>query len=140
MEQYMMYHKAKLFNDQVIMQKVLDARDPRQHKRLGRLVSRFDEQVWKENRLKIVYQGNKEKFTQNTDLMKALKRTRGTTLVESSPYDKIWGIGMKGDDPKAKDRGKWKGLNLLGKVLTYLRCELLEERYDHLDLRASDLQ
>ncbi len=69
--------------------------------------------------------GNRAKFTQNAALRDQLLATRGTTLVEASPYDKIWGIGLDAKDPRALDASQWKGLNLLGKILTELREELL---------------
>jgi predicted NAD-dependent protein-ADP-ribosyltransferase YbiA (DUF1768 family) len=116
MEQYMMYEKARLFGDEVIMKQILETRDPRAHKRLGRLVSGFKQDVWEANRLKIVYQGNHAKFSQNADLLRKLKY------------------------PDAKRRSRWKGQNLLGEVLTLLRCELTHETYPHLRLRRSNVQ
>ena len=68
--------------------------------------------------------GNRAKFTQNEELKTQLLATAGTTLVEASPYDKIWGIGLAATDPRAEDPTQWKGLNLLGKILTQLREEL----------------
>jgi len=56
-----------------------------------------------------------------------LLETKGTTIVEASPYDTIWGIGMAEDHPDVMDEAKWKGENLLGKALTELRDELIEE-------------
>ena len=53
--------------------------------------------------------------------------TTGTTLVEASPYDKIWGIGLKSTSPLAQNRSTWKGTNLLGKILTEVRDELSTE-------------
>ena len=140
MEQYMMYEKARLFGDEIIMKQILETRDPRHHKRLGRLVSGFKQDVWESRRLKIVYQGNHAKFSQNADLLQKLKRTAGKTLAEASPYDKIWGIGMDATHPAAKSREGWKGQNLLGEALTYLRCELTHESYPHLTVKGKDVQ
>lgn len=70
--------------------------------------------LWAVNCRRIVYEANKYKFSQNRQLLDELLATRGTTLVEASPYDTIWGIGMTKDDEGATDRSKWKGKNWLG--------------------------
>lgn len=124
-EQYMMHGKALLFDDAEVAAQVLAADHPREHKALGRKVKRFDDAVWRREREAIVLAGNRAKFTQNPELLPLLLATKGTTLVEASPYDKIWGIGLAASDPRAHDPDQWKGQNLLGKVLTRLRDELL---------------
>jgi ribA/ribD-fused uncharacterized protein len=125
MEQYMMLGKATLFGDAATAEKIMAADHPRQHKALGRKVTPFDDRVWKRERENIVLAGNRAKFTQNEDLRALLLATAGTTLVEASPYDRIWGIGLGANDPRAQDPSKWRGENLLGYVLTRLRDELL---------------
>ena len=127
-EQYMMHGKALLFGDTECAAKILAADHPRQHKALGRKVKPFDDAAWKRERIAIVRAGNHAKFTQNADLLAKLLATAGTTLVEASPYDKIWGIGLAATDPRAKDPAQWKGQNLLGKILTELRDALVAER------------
>ena len=124
-EQFMMYGKAKLFGDAETAALILAADHPREHKALGRKVKRFDEAIWKREREAIVLAGNRAKFTQNPELEQVLRATAGTTLVEASPYDRIWGIGLAATDPRAQDVTQWKGMNLLGKILTQLREELL---------------
>ncbi|HTL86559.1 MAG TPA: NADAR family protein [Acidimicrobiia bacterium] len=124
-EQYMMHGKALLFGDTETATKILAADHPRDHKALGRKVKPFDDAVWKRECEAIVRAGNHAKFTQNEDLREKLFATNGTTLVEASPYDKIWGIGLAATDPRAKDPSQWKGRNLLGKILTELRDELM---------------
>jgi ribA/ribD-fused uncharacterized protein len=123
-EQFMMHGKARLFDDADIAAKILAADHPRDHKALGRKVKNFDDGAWKRAREKIVMDGNRAKFTQNPELRDVLLATKGTTLVEASPYDKIWGIGLSATDPRAQDSTQWKGQNLLGKILTALRDEL----------------
>jgi ribA/ribD-fused uncharacterized protein len=124
-EQYMMHGKAVLFGDTASAQKILAAAHPRQHKALGRKVTPFDVAQWNRERIAIVRAGNAAKFTQNRDLLAQLLATAGTELVEASPYDKIWGIGLAATDERAQDPTKWKGQNLLGKILTELRDHLL---------------
>ncbi len=124
-EQYMMHGKAMLFGDLAVAERILASSSPKTHKALGRKVSGFDEQLWRGERERIVYEGNHAKFTQNAELLKALLATEGTELVEASPLDRIWGVGLKAEDPRIQDPALWRGQNLLGKVLTRLRDELL---------------
>jgi len=127
-EQYMMYGKALLFGDKEIGAEILVAEHPKTQKALGRKVKDFDQGVWERERMRIVKAGNRAKFTQNEELLATLLATKGTTLVEASPFDRIWGIGLAATDPRAQDPKQWKGRNLLGYVLTELRDELLAER------------
>jgi hypothetical protein len=120
----MMHGKALLFGDAAVAQQILAAAHPRQHKALGRKVKSFDDAVWKRERLNIVKAGSRAKFTQNAELLAQLLATKGTVLVEASPYDRIWGIGLAATDPRALDRTTWRGQNLLGQILTELRDEL----------------
>jgi ribA/ribD-fused uncharacterized protein len=122
-EQFMMHGKAVLFADSEVADKILAADHPREHKALGRKVRGFDDKVWKRERETIVMAGNRAKFSQNPELRELLLAAKGT-LVEASPYDKIWGIGLAASDPRAQDRTQWKGQNLLGQILTRLRDEL----------------
>lgn len=126
-EQAMMYHKAILFGDKEIAQKILQAKEPREQKALGRKVKNFDKKRWDSMCKQIVYTANEAKFTQNEELLQILLATEGTTLVEASPVDTIWGIGLAADDPRALDRTKWRGTNWLGEVLTELREDILKK-------------
>src|SRR5438045_5120721 len=67
-ETYMMYHKAILFSDIEIAERILLAEDPKEVKALGRLVRDFDDEVWKRERMGIVMEGNRVKFAQNEEL------------------------------------------------------------------------
>ncbi|PHI17971.1 hypothetical protein CEQ90_20380 [Lewinellaceae bacterium SD302] len=124
-EQYMMYEKAKLFNDEYHMNQILETDNPRKQKEYGRLVGNFDATIWNEKSLKIVYAGNYQKFSQNEKLRNHLVSTKGKTIVEASPYDKIWGIGLSKKDSSVRDIREWKGRNLLGIILTEVRENLL---------------
>ena len=128
-EQFMMYHKAMLFLDRKTAKKILSTTNPKEQKRLGRRVLNFDERVWKYYRSSIVYWANEKKFTTNAACLSKLLATKGTSLVEASPYDKTWGIGLSESDPRAKDRSQWKGVNLLGEILTRLRVKLSSGNY-----------
>ena len=128
-EQYMMYRKAKLFDDNKIVDKIMASNNVREQKSLGREVKNFDLEIWTRNAIDIVYKGNKAKFEQNIDYLELLLSTKGKTLVEASPTDKVWGIGLTADDTDANNILKWKGTNWLGIVLTELRQEFLENNY-----------
>jgi ribA/ribD-fused uncharacterized protein len=123
-EQFMMAQKARIFNDTETLIKIMAAKHPKEQKRLGRSVKNFDEATWNAIAEFIVFEGNMLKFSQNPELRTILIETEGTTLVEASPYDKIWGIGLSKDNPDIHDRTKWKGENKLGKVLTAVRIRL----------------
>lgn len=123
-EQYMMYAKALLFSDLVIADKILNSEQPKVMKRLGRQVKGFQEELWVSEREEIVKKALRAKFTQHADLRQQLKSTQGTTLVEASPFDRIWGIGLNEKNPLALKRETWRGKNLLGQLLTEVRAEL----------------
>lgn len=123
-EHWMMAKKAELFQDEEILEKILTADSPAEAKKLGREVRNYDDKLWLENRYEIVKQGNYHKFSQNRDLKTFLLNTKDRVLVEASPVDPIWGIGMASDHTDALNPEKWRGLNLLGFALMEVRDEL----------------
>jgi ribA/ribD-fused uncharacterized protein len=125
-EHYMMAAKARLFNDQDILQEILAATNPGAAKALGRQVQNFDHKIWEQHCFHIVTQASFFKFSQNPTLQNYLLTTRGRVLVEASPQDKIWGIGLAGNDPAAEDPKRWQGRNLLGFALMAARQHLLD--------------
>ncbi len=124
----MMYGKAMLFDDTATATMILATPDPKTHKALGRKVIPFNDVVWRKHREAIVLAGSRAKYRQNPALLAALLATSGTTLVEASPFDRVWGIGLGVNNPKALDRKNWRGQNLLGQILTALRDELAAEQ------------
>ena len=124
-EQFMMAQKAKLFADDEIFQKILQASHPKEVKALGRLVKNYQEDLWQQHRFEIVVQANLAKFSQNAELKQFLLGTGNRVLVEASPVDKIWGIGLATDDENAEKPLQWKGLNLLGFALMQVRNQLI---------------
>lgn len=125
-EQYMMMQKARLFGDDEIFNAIFFANSPREYKALGRKIKNFDDKVWNEHKYDIVVSGNKAKFSQNIDLKNFLLSTGDAILVEASPYDKIWGIGLDKETAKAGIIDDWKGQNLLGCALMDVRDFLKE--------------
>ncbi|MCM0147177.1 NADAR family protein [Photobacterium galatheae] len=122
-EHYMMYQKAKLFGDLAVAEKIIQSALPSEVKQLGREVSGFDEAIWNQQRFNIVVQANRLKFGQNSDLLAFLLSTGESILVEASPVDPVWGIGLAANDERAADPAQWRGENLLGYALMLVRKE-----------------
>lgn len=112
-----------LFGDRESAAEVLKTRNPKVQKEIGRGVKGYVDAEWNAVREQIVFNILVDKFTQNESMLVTLMSTGKTTIVEASPYDKIWGIGLAEDDPRALDPAQWQGLNLLGKILTELMAK-----------------
>lgn len=125
-EQYMMAQKARLFRDKAMLEAIMGTEDPSVQKAFGKKVKGFRKPVWEAVARDVVMRGSLAKFTSTARLRDMLLDTRGTVLVEASPTDVIWGIGLAEYDPDALDRKKWRGTNWLGQVLTDLREHLLK--------------
>lgn len=129
-EQYMMSQKALLFGDTEVNKEIMSAKHPKQFKAFGRKIRNFDEKIWNENKTDIVIKGNYAKFSQNPELKEFLRGTGKRILVEASPYDKIWGIGMQANDKGVENPLNWNGENLLGFCLMEVRDMLEENKND----------
>ncbi|ACU71836.1 conserved hypothetical protein [Catenulispora acidiphila DSM 44928] len=129
-EHWMMVSKAQLFGDSDAWARVLSTRDPAVAKRAGRNACDFDETTWAAVRFGLVVAGNYAKFAQNSDLRAFLAGTAGEVLVEASPYDRVWGVGLAASHRDVRDPAAWPGLNLLGFALMRVREELMA-RPDH---------
>ena len=125
-EHFMMAEKARLFDDEDTRSKIIEAPTPKLAKQLGRQVSNFKEEVWRDARFQFVVEGNYAKFNQNPELAAFLLGTGNKLLVEASPTDSIWGIGLAAADERAKNPERWRGLNLLGFALMEVRHRLIE--------------
>ena len=125
-EHWMMVGKARLF-DPIWIEQILANPDPAAAKAFGRKIDHFDQSVWLQHRFDLVVQGNLAKFSQHPDLNAFLRSTADHVLVEASPVDQIWGIGLAADDPRAGDPAKWRGLNLLGFALMRVREQLFNQ-------------
>jgi ribA/ribD-fused uncharacterized protein len=120
-EHYMMWRKATLFEDAAIAEQVLAARTPAEAKDLGRRVGGFHDETWVGHRWEIVVSGSILKFGQDPVLRDYLLSTRNRVLVEASPRDRIWGIGLGAGSEYAEKPEQWRGLNLLGFALMEAR-------------------
>jgi hypothetical protein len=123
-EQFMMAMKAVHFKDKETLKLIMATTDPKEQKALGRKVKNFDAKEWNKVAIGYVYIGNFAKFTQNYTIKQVLIHAKGT-LVEASPYDRIWGIGLGMDNPLKEDRKNWRGQNLLGIALTQVRDAII---------------
>ncbi|WP_042436945.1 NADAR family protein [Streptacidiphilus albus] len=123
-EHWMMAGKARLFGDEAAVEPILAARTPAQAKNLGRLVRGFDEAGWDAARSELVVRGNVAKFGQDPALRAYLLGTGNRVLVEASPRDRVWGIGLGAADERATDPARWRGRNLLGFALMEARARL----------------
>lgn len=124
-EHFMMAEKAKLFSDYDAMERIILANEPGKAKRIGREIRHFNEDIWLKHRVEIVIKANTLKFEQNAELKIFLLKTGNRVLVEASPVDTIWGVGVAADNLKINDPAAWRGLNLLGFSLMAVRDKLI---------------
>lgn len=129
-EHYMMAEKARCFDDAERLALILTAETPADAKKHGRAVRNFDAASWERVRFDAVVRGNVAKFTQNQDLGDFLRGTGTRVLVEASPRDRIWGIGMGASNPDARHPARWRGRNLLGFALMETRAQLTSHLAD----------
>lgn len=123
-EHWMMAAKARLFGDAEGERRVLAAGHPSEAKKAGRLVRGFDEEIWRRERFGVVVTGSEHKFAAHGGLRSFLLGTGDRVLVEASPVDRVWGIGLAADDEAAADPVRWRGPNLLGFALMEARRRL----------------
>lgn len=131
-EHHYMAIKALTFGDEETFKKLKKAETPKEAKELGRQVANFNEGLWDAMRYEAMVDALRAKFfrVNGYRLKQYLLSTYPRLLAEASPYDKVWGIGLKRDDENAQDPSKWTGQNLLGKALMQVRSELrLAELY-----------
>ena len=123
-EQYFVYKKAVHFDDKDTAQMVLQTNEPERIKQIGKSVQGFQKSEWHRVATEYLYQAMLSKFTQNEALRGFLLSTTGNILIEASPSDKFWGIGLSLKDPNLFDQTKWRGTNMAGKTLERVRHAL----------------
>lgn len=131
-EQCFMAKKAIFFGDRETFLEIIQAKTPKEAKKLGRKVKNFDEKAWSEVSFNMMYEAVYAKFSQNEDLKTLLlsEEYENKSFVEGSPYDAIWGVKMYWNNPKIDDEDNWKGENKLGKVLDKVREEIKKPSYE----------
>lgn len=125
-EQFMMYHKFKCLEPENAY-KVLDTHNPRLVKLMGRQIKNYNEEKWSKCREQVVALGNYYKFSQNPELLDIMLEHKYKEIVEASPEDPIWGIGLFKEDPRCLDKTQWLGLNLLGNCIMLVRNMILNK-------------
>ncbi|GAA4898473.1 NADAR domain-containing protein [Tessaracoccus lubricantis] len=123
-QHYVTWRKAQLFGDHHAAQRVLRAEAPTKARAIGRSVRPFNDEVWKRHRFEIAVAANLAKFGAHPHLLQYLKSTGSKILVEASPIDRVWGIGLSSDDPAAREPARWPGLNIQGFALMEARRQL----------------
>jgi ribA/ribD-fused uncharacterized protein len=128
-EQYMMHVKALMFNDTETAEAIMKTSDPSRQKKYGRAVKNFDKAQWDAVAIDIMVPALVAKFTQSKSLLEEILSTGDDLIVEASPYDKIWGIGLDEDDPRALDQSQWQGTNWLGIAIMKARDIIKEQTH-----------
>ncbi|WP_438466731.1 NADAR family protein [Marinomonas sp. PE14-40] len=123
-EHYMMHAKALLFDDALAAEKILSVKTPKEAKSIGREIQNFDNEAWISHRFDIVVRANLAKFSSSAELTSFLLSTGDSLIVEASPVDKIWGVGLAQSDSLIGSPANWQGLNLLGYALMEVRSKL----------------
>lgn len=124
-EHFMMVEKSHVCGDATSVAAILADERPAVAKELGRRVSPYDAKAWSAARFDIVVRGNLLKFAQHPALRDFLRDTGEYILVEASPSDRIWGIGLAATDADANVPSRWRGDNLLGFALMEVRRRLM---------------
>lgn len=125
-EQFMMAGKSTIFGDFETLSRIMKQTDPQKVKDLGREVQDFDQEVWDASNVILVAIGAYYKFTQHDELHDLMQDWQGLRFVEGSPKDKLWGVGMRWDDPKIEDPDNWRGENRLGQALDVVSMMIRE--------------
>lgn len=128
-EQFMMAMKARLFGDTKAEADIMKETEPYKMQQIGRTVQGYTDEAWFAARDEIVFQACLAKFQQNVHLGETLLATDEREMVEASPKDRIWGIGLGENDARALDKSKWLGENRLGRVLMHVRAYLREHGF-----------
>lgn len=123
-EQFLMAAKATLFGDIDSYERIMKTSSPREMKDFGRRVKGFDQDVWDANKATIMRFALHFKFEQNEELAEGLLLTGDRIIIEASPYDTVWGVGLGPNDKRLLNTDEWRGQNLLGECLMDARRAL----------------
>lgn len=125
-EHAFMWEKANYFDDKIIANMILDIPHPNGAKSLGREIKNYNDKEWSKVRYDYMLEVNRVKWKMLKDV---LVLTENKIIVEASPTDRIWGVGLSQENPKILDQSNWLGENLLGKVIMQIRDELHKNVY-----------
>lgn len=120
-EQAFMFTKAWFFRDFDNAARIHLEKSPAKVKALGRAITGYDDAAWECVREGMMAYVNLMKYRQNDAMREELLGTADRILVEASPVDRVWGVGLGEDDPLILDSRLWRGRNLLGEALMTVR-------------------
>jgi ribA/ribD-fused uncharacterized protein len=123
-ERAIMLAKASLMGDEAIFAKILKAADQPSTKELGRQVSPWNEKLWQTYVCAIAYDVVLAKFRAVPEANEMLLNVTEDYIVEASPRDRHWGVGMGAKNEDISIPSAWKGSNILGWALMEARQEL----------------
>ena len=127
-EQFIMYHKVLLFNRFDLAEMIIDQKDPHECKKIARRpFPEFNSALWDKTCITIVKRALTAKFIQNPDMLEVLLSTGDALLFGLDTHDNKWSIGIEPNGKDEYDVSKWKGSNLLGRVMMIVREELRNE-------------
>ncbi len=90
----MMSEKALLFNDFDSYLRIMNEKNPKECKAIGRGVKGFDGKTWGRAAREVIFHGNLGKLQADNEIVDALLSTGDAILVEASPLDNIYGSGI----------------------------------------------
>jgi ribA/ribD-fused uncharacterized protein len=123
-EQYIQAKKSSLFKSPEVTAKIMASSNPGEMKRLTKNLPNFCQKTWEENAQEIAHTAILHKFQQNKNLLQYLISTGDKVLVEASPYDKWWGIGLDKDEKNILGKKMSWGKNVQGSILMRVRREM----------------
>lgn len=109
------YYQAQKFIDPIKKEKIKQCKTPGRAKKYAHKSNSFVRPDWDEIKVDVMKKGVYAKFMQSVYLKSKLLLTEDALLIEDSPVDLFWGIGIDGT-----------GKNMLGKILMDLRINLKE--------------
>jgi ribA/ribD-fused uncharacterized protein len=126
-EHYYQAMKAIAFKDDETLKKIMKTKTSKAVKALGNKVKDFNEEKWNEQRFDAMYKAVRAKFVQHPELREKLVETGDKKIGYADARDMYWSIGTSMGLEKAKSPSKWRGQNVLGKILMELREEFIED-------------
>ena len=112
----MMAENARAFKEHHAVELIMSWPDPSTQKRVGRGVRNFGSAGWDRENRSAVSSGTYAKFTQNPAMKLYLLSTDNKRLAEATSLDPVWGIGLRADDPRAKNPHKGRGNKMFGEA------------------------
>ena len=122
-EEYLFLKIAGFANDEISQHRIREAATPAQCKAIGRNI-KVDKKRWFPEENKVMQRALYAKFSQNEELKDFLLSTGEKTLLEASPSDRYWGIGVSLGKVASSTPLNYTGKNKLGELLMNLRTQL----------------